>query len=51
MEVSSKKANQSHTLQNNKFSKNEAMHTTCSAKGEMKTTDSANKLINTLFCT
>jgi len=28
----------------------EAIHTTCSAKSKMKTTDSANKLIHTLFC-
>jgi len=40
-----------HTLQNHKLSRNEGIHTTCSAKSEMRTKDSTNKLINTLFCT
>jgi len=38
-------------LQNYKLSKNEAMHTASSAKSKIKTTDLANKLINTLYCT
>jgi len=46
---SSKKANQ-NTIQNYKFSKIEAIHTTCSANIKTKTTRSAEKLINIVLC-
>jgi len=40
-----------HTINLQIQQKFEAIHTTKSAKCEIKTTHSANKLINTLFCT